>query len=60
MDKETLEIEYGKLKARAVGRFPIIAVLLCIFTFVGGISYFGGTGVVDWLHRPGKIASIEK
>ncbi|KPH10636.1 hypothetical protein CO657_05930 [Rhizobium acidisoli] len=59
-DKESLIIEYGKLKASAVGRFPVIAVLFCIFTFVAGVSYFGGTKVVDWLHGPQATASIEK
>ncbi|WP_017993847.1 hypothetical protein [Rhizobium leguminosarum] len=58
-DKDLLTIEYGKLKASAVGRFPI-AVLFCILVAIGGASYFGGTQVVDWLHGPKATASIAK
>lgn len=56
--KVSLNFEYGKFKASAVGRFAVIAVLFCVFTFAAGVTYFGGSTLLGRFIDQRTTASI--
>ncbi|MBY5649940.1 hypothetical protein HFO45_16975 [Rhizobium leguminosarum] len=58
--ENSLIIEVWKLKATAKGRFAIVAVLGCVFAFMAGLTYFGGTQLLDRYAGVEATASIEK
>ncbi|MBY5440664.1 hypothetical protein [Rhizobium leguminosarum] len=57
--ENSLIIEIWKLKATAKSRFAILAVLGFVFAFMAGVTYFGGTQLLD-RYNPETTASIEK
>ncbi|QWW69029.1 hypothetical protein [Rhizobium sp. WYJ-E13] len=57
--ENSLIIEIWKMKATAKGRFAIVAVLGFVFAFMAGVTYFGGTQLLD-RYSPVTTASIEK
>lgn len=56
--KDSLNFEYGRFKASAVGRFTVIAVLVCVFTFAAGVTYFGGNELLGRFIDRRTTASI--
>jgi len=58
-NENSLILDFKNRTATAKGRFAILSVLAFVFAFVGGVTYFGGTQLMERF-SPQITASIAK